>query len=214
MPSKRDYKVKGTKDFLVLAGIFFFLCIWAIKDAWFPGPKVLEKHPREIVMSFPISGAVSFLHVKAGDSIGKNQKLAELRRDGAEQELAEAKKAYTEAKKKHALMETAVRNAQSGGASTQGFEEMRKSWEQAAETMDAAMDRMDKAREKMDASELVAPDKGVVARMEVELHDVVGAEQPVLVIDPKDHFYLFNQSLAIFSFIAFWVFLGIHILAR
>jgi hypothetical protein len=42
----------------------------------------------------------------------------------------------------------------------------------------------------------------------------VEAGETVMLIDPKDHFYLFNKSLAIFSFIAFWVFLGIHIFAH
>jgi hypothetical protein len=40
------------------------------------------------------------------------------------------------------------------------------------------------------------------------------ASQIAFVINPADHFYLFNKSLAIFSFIAFWFFLGIHILTR
>jgi hypothetical protein len=48
----------------------------------------------------------------------------------------------------------------------------------------------------------------------VSAYSQVKAGDPVLVIDPKDHFYLFNKSLAIFSFMAFWVFLAIHLLAR
>jgi hypothetical protein len=43
--------------------------------------------------------------------------------------------------------------------------------------------------------------------------DVI-ASQIAFIIDPGDHFFLFNKSLAILSFFAFWTFLGIHVLTR
>jgi multidrug resistance efflux pump len=214
MPAKRNYKVKGTKDFLVLAGIFFFLCLWAIKDAWYPSPKVLEKHPREISVAFSISGAIGQMHVEAGDTVGEDQLLAELRRTRIDQQIDSAKAEYTKAKKTHSLRETAVRNAVKNGATDQGISDMRKNLEEAKVEMDAALKSLTAERSKLEATELLSPTKGEIKEVLVETHGLVQADEAVMKIDPKDHFYLFNKSLAIFSFIAFWVFLGIHILAH
>jgi hypothetical protein len=51
-----------------------------------------------------------------------------------------------------------------------------------------------------------------VLEVPVDRYDTVAAGQTVIVIEPKQGFYLFNKSLAIFSFVAFWVFLALHIL--
>ena len=69
MPSKRRYHIKGTNDFIVLSAIFFFLCLWAVKDAWYPSAKVLKRHPLESVATFQAAGAVDKLHVAEGDPI-------------------------------------------------------------------------------------------------------------------------------------------------
>ena len=68
MPVKRKYNIKGTNDFLVLALILFFLCLWAIKDAWYPSAKVLKKHPREVVAAFDARGSVGEILVDVGDA--------------------------------------------------------------------------------------------------------------------------------------------------
>ena len=34
----------------------------------------------------------------------------------------------------------------------------------------------------------------------------VQAGETVMVLEPSDSFYLFNKSLAVFSFFAFWIF--------
>lgn len=213
MPAKRKYNVKGSKDFIVLAGIFFFLCLWSIKDAWFPSPKTVEKHPQEVVAAFETSGLVEQLHVREGDSVGEGQLLAELRRGRMKDESAAAKKAYIEAKNKHTLMDEALRNAENNGATNEGIAGIKQSRDDAKTAMDTALKQVNLARERLDAAELRASSKGVVKEIVVPLYASVEAGDTVLVIDPKDHFYLFNKSLAIFSFIAFWVFLGIHILA-
>ena len=69
MPAKRNYTVKGTKDFLVMALICFFLCLWASKDAWFPSSKVREKHPRRVEVAFSVDGAIKEFHVAEGDHV-------------------------------------------------------------------------------------------------------------------------------------------------
>ncbi len=214
MPVKRDYKVKGTKDFLVLAGIFFFLGLWAIKDAWYPSPKMLEKHPREVSLSFSIPGAIAKLYVAPGDTIGEGQQLAVLRRTKIEQSIVVAKAAYAKAKKTHALRDAAVQNAANNGATDQGMDEMRQRLQDAETAMTEALLKLDAERDKLEAAKLLSTTKGTVKELLVKTYDVVAADQPVISIDPKDHFYLFNKSLSIFSFIAFWVFLAIHILAH
>jgi len=128
-------------------------------------------------------------------------------------EVAADKKAYTDAKNKHTLMDEALRNAVKNGASTKGIAELEQGRADAQAAMDAAMKQVNLAREKLAATELRASSKGVVKEVRVPLYASVEAGDTVMVIDPKDHFYVFNKSLAIFSFIAFWLFLGIHILA-
>lgn len=213
MPAKRTYNVKAVKDFLVLAGVFFFLCLWAIKDAWYPSPKVLKKHPTTIEASFEVGGTVGKIHVAAGDSIGEGQVLAELRRTKMQVDFEEAKKEFTEAKNKHTLMQAALDNAEKNGATDESLAEIKKSVAVSQEAMDAALEKVGEIRTRMDSTELLASSKGEVLEVLAPVHSQVDAGETVLVIDPKDHFYLFNKSLAIFSFIAFWIFLALHLLA-
>ncbi|MBI9020041.1 MAG: hypothetical protein JEZ10_02135 [Verrucomicrobia bacterium] len=46
--AKGRFSIKGTKDFLVMAVACGFLCLWSIRDAWFPTKKILEKHPQSV----------------------------------------------------------------------------------------------------------------------------------------------------------------------
>jgi len=214
MPAKRKYNVKGTKDFIVLAGIFFFLCLWAIKDAWYPSPKVMEKHPQEVALVFETDGSIGQLHVAEGDSVIEEQVLAELRHVKMQEEFDAAKKEYSAAKDKHIIMDEALRNAVKNSAISEEIAELKQNRIDAQIAMDSALEQVNATRARIDATELLASDKGVVKHIAVSLHDQVAAGDTVIVIEPNDHFYLFNKSLAIFSFIAFWVFLGIHILAQ
>jgi multidrug resistance efflux pump len=214
VPVKRTYNIKGTKDFLVLSGIFFFLCLWAVKDAWYPSPNVVKKHPMEVAVSFDTAGSIGKLHIEEGDTIGEGQLLAELGRSKLKMEFDLAKKEYTERKNKSTLLQKALANAVRNGASDEGIAELEEGVVQANLAMDEALAQVGSIRSAMDASELRAPTKGEIKQILAKTHGQVAAGENVLIIDPKDHFYLFNKSLAIFSFIAFWVFLGLHILAH
>jgi multidrug resistance efflux pump len=214
VPAKRSYNIKGTKDFLVLSLIFFFLCLWAVKDAWYPSPKVVEKHPMEVAVSFEVSGSIGKVYIKEGDSIGEGQLLAELGRSKMTMEFDVAKKNYTTTKNKLTLMQTALQNAEKNGASDEGIAELRGAVDLAKLAKDEALALVGQIRASMEASEFRSPSKGVIKQILAPLHTPVEAGESVIIIDPKDHFYLFNKSLAIFSFIAFWVFLGLHILAH
>ena len=214
MPAKRTYKVRVAKDFIVLAGIFFFLCLWAVKDAWYPSDKVLKKHPRLVEVSFETAGSVGQVHAGIGDSVGEGQLLAKLRSTRMEVEFTAVKKEYTEAKDKYALMQEALRDAMENGVSAEGITELRNSKTQAKTAMDAALQHVGKIRASIDSAELVAPTKGKIMEVRVVPHGQIVAGQTAFVINPQDHFYLFNQSLAIFSFVSFWVFLGLHLLTQ
>lgn len=214
MAARRKYNVKGTKDFIVLAGIFFFLCLWAIKDAWYPSPKVLEKHPLTVSVSFETTGSIGHLYVKKGDSIGEEQLLADLRRVEIEQNLESSKKTYSAAKDEYTLADEALRNAVKSSASSEEIAGLKQNRINAQAAMDSALEQVTVMRARIDSTELHAPTKGIVQEVLVSVHDQVKAGDTVMVIDPADHFYVFNKSLAIFSFIVFWLFLGIHVLTH
>ncbi|MEE9368948.1 MAG: hypothetical protein V3V05_08785 [Pontiella sp.] len=214
MPVKRKYNIKGTNDFLVLAAIFFFLCLWSIKDAWFPSPKLVKKHPPEIEVSFESSGSIEKVFVGVGDTVSEKQMLAKLRTDRMSVEYDDAKHKYTEAKKKFAMMDLALKNATKNGASDEGLAEIQKRQEVAKTAMVESLAIVTKLRTSIDASELLSPRKGMIKEIKIGTHSMIDAGETVIKLDPKDHFYLFNKSLAIFSFLAFWVFLAIHVLAH
>ncbi len=214
MPAKRRYNVKGTNDFIVLAAIFFFLCLWAVKDAWYPSEKVLKKHPLEVTASFETDGAVDKILADEGDAVGEQQVIATLRDDRLTVSYEKAKDSYTEKKKKFAMMDLARKNAENNGVSEEGYAEIIQSVQESKAAMDEALKTVTELKMQLDASVLKSPAKGKVKEILAGTHTMVKAGDPVVVIDPKDHFYLFNKSLAIFSFFAFWVFLALHILAR
>lgn len=214
MPAKRQYKVKGTNDFIILAAIFFFLCIWAVKDAWFPSEKVLKKHPLEVSVAFEVPGTVKDVNVKVGDPVAENQVLAELRSDRVAVEYDKAKNTYTESKKELARLEMDLQEMTGSAASADEIAEMQNRLKELRLDMDKNLTEVDDLKARLDSAELKAPGKGEVMEVMITPHSMVEAGQTAIRIDPKDHFYLFNKSLTILSFILFWVFLSIHILAR
>jgi len=40
----RRYQVEGTKSYLVGSIVLAFLCVWAIRDGWFPPESKIEMH--------------------------------------------------------------------------------------------------------------------------------------------------------------------------
>ena len=194
MPAKRTYKVRVAKDFIVLAGIFFFLCLWAVRDAWYPSDKVLKKHPHTVEASFPIDGTLKKFEVKVGDSVtppnekGTPTLLASLDDMKLQIELEAKTKAYVE--------------LQVGVPEKKALEKEIKKL------------RVRRDQYQMSCPKLGNEKSGKVSKLLVNRLDMVKAGQPVMEIEPNKHFYLFNKSLAIFSFFAFWTFLGLHFLAQ
>ncbi len=73
MAVRRQYNLQGTNDFLIAAVVLLGLGIWAVKDGWFPSPRVLERHPRQVELRAPGDGTVLDVRVIPGQSVLSNQ---------------------------------------------------------------------------------------------------------------------------------------------
>ena len=211
---KRRYQNKATKDFLVLALVFFLLCIWAIKDAWFPSDTVLKKHPQAVSMEFAMDGFIQKVHVSEGDFVGEDAVLAELNVASITEAFEAQKKEYSAQKKEFRLMQKALENSARNGASESSIQEMEQRHRVLADQLNELQGEINSLHETMDDFELTAPKKGTIKTLNKVDNMFVQAGETVMVLEPSDSFYLFNKSLAIFSFFAFWIFLGLHIVAH
>ncbi len=197
--AKRNYNVKGTKDFLVLALIFFFLCLWAIKDAWYPSSKVIDRHPLEVAVTAPRSGRVSEFRVQVGSKVLAPQE------QGTQQGSVVAKLDDADLIRQRITAGNEYKKIKVDPALPKRAEELRQELARLSDEIEMSLLRV---------PELGNEKSGKITKILVPRYDVVEAGQPMMLIKPDSHFYLFNKSLAIFSFIAFWVFLAVHILAH
>ena len=62
--AKRNYKKKGTNDYLIMSIIFFCYVFGQLKDGWFPSDKVMKKHPYTIPITFNQDGFIKQINVK------------------------------------------------------------------------------------------------------------------------------------------------------
>lgn len=210
MAKKRNYKVKGTKDYLVMAVIFFFLGIWAIKDGWYPSKKVLKKHPITVEEAFDSSGIVESVNVSVGDSIGEDFLLATLKTD-AQKRMDLTKKKGEKASKAYAKVDQKLRDAIKNDTEDSLISSFKEQRDVLRKERDQAQEDYSVAKEDLEKSQLFSTAKGVVTEVLISKHSVAEMGSPVILLDPQDHFYLFNKSLAIFCSIAFVLFMGIHI---
>jgi multidrug resistance efflux pump len=193
--AKKRFSIHGTKDFLVMAVFCGFLCIWSIRDAWFPSQKVLKKHPPEIPVAFKMSGVVKDIPVKVGQEIAGKTRLASLYDDAHRAIVTEAETVFEAARttkdplieeKQAALMKAradldayTVENTDITWTSTHGEETLR----------------------------------GTVTRILVQPATRIEAGVPVLMVKPVDSFYAFNKTLAALSFIGVIIALVFHRIA-
>ncbi len=197
--AKRNYNVKGTKDFLVLALILFFLCLWAIKDAWFTSGKPLERHPQEVVITAPRAGKLVEFRVEAGSKVMSPKK--ETNTPGS----VVAKLSDIELLEKRRSVGEEYKKVKNDPALRELADKLRKQLQAISQEIDASLVRV---------PEMGTEKSGKVTKLLVSRYDVVEAGQELMLITPDSHFYIFNKSLAIFSFIGFWVFLVLHIFAH
>ena len=207
---KRQYKVKSNKDFLIFGCVFFFLCIWAIKDAWFPSDAVLKKHPREIVSSFEMAGKLSKIHVAEGDFVKEDSVIAELSSMELEAELNVMKAEYAKERKSTQILELAIKNGVQNGATKASIEDMRNRKLQSEEKMEELHSLVNSLKDRQEKTKLIAEKSGTVLNVYVGERIQVEAGDSIIKIHPQDNFYVFNQSLAIFSFFACIFFFVFH----
>jgi multidrug resistance efflux pump len=174
----RKYKIEGTRDYLYWAIGMMALCLWAVRDAWYPPPSVLEKHPLEKTASFKTDGVVEEVFCVPGRSVNEGQVLARLRKPDLDPLIREAEAAQ-------------VRLREAGDPEPPDLRS----------ALDSAANALKEARDRTAAAELVAPVSGTVLSVETKRLANLSAGDPVVRIKPRDSFYVFNKSLAIFAFL-------------
>jgi multidrug resistance efflux pump len=198
----RKYRVEGTKDFLYWAIALFALGLWAVKDGWFPSESVREKHPLRVAAVFETGGVISEVTAQVEDTVRQGEVLARLQR--------------SEYETRHAAIERAIRSLdeaepRTGAGSTA---ESPAGTEGGGETRTRLNAELAEVRRAMDARELKAPTNGVVVAVLTERNADVRANEPVVEIDPRNHFYAFNKSLAALSLLGAVVCAIIHLKVR
>lgn len=190
--AKSRFNIHGTKDFMVAAVFCGFLCIWSIRDAWFPTEKVLTKHPREIAVSFKASGVVKHIAIQPGDEIKGSVTLASLYDEAYRAKVAEAEAAFEAAK----------------AAKDPSVEKKLDALMQARADLEACtVENTDITWKSSHGEE---PLRGKVARILVNPATHIEAGAPVLTVSPVDTFYMFNKTLALLSFMGMIVSLLFH----
>jgi multidrug resistance efflux pump len=202
----RKYKnVQGTNDFLVAAIGLTLLGLWAVRDAWFPTPKILEKHPLTAEVAFEDSGEVDQILVEVGMSISSNAPLLQLsaRNLDQQQERVEDKLGKAEAELRRL---NAAALAGAGGDSESGRLVAEKEEQVKELRRELAGIKQNRLRHII-RSEY----KGKVQEIRVAQGDGVEADEVAAVINVQDYFYTFNKSLAIGSLLGALVCAIIHI---
>lgn len=206
MARKYD-QVKNTNDFLVAAIVLAMLCAWAVKDTWFPSKSVLEKHPITVEAKFPHSGVIAAVLIDVGAGVSSNTMLVSMRSDvfDAEQKRLEEELATAEADL--AKLEKSWLYDDS--------DEKKKEVNAKKAEIHVRMNKLKKeiagVRQTKIARELRSPAAGDIDEIFVAAGDEVAEGDVALIVHTHDHFYSFNQSLAIGSFIGALICIIVHI---
>lgn len=193
--AKGRFNIHGTKDFIVMAVFCGFLCIWSIRDAWFPTEKILKKHPREIPVSFKVSGVVKQIFVKPGEEVKGESSLAALYDEPYRAKVAEAETVFEAAKT----------------AKDPAVEARLDALMQARADLAACVIKNTDFKWKTTHGEEVL--RGTVYRIAAETATHLEAGATVMTIAPYDTFYQFNKTLSILSFIGMIAALIFHRIA-
>lgn len=188
-------RIKGTKDFLVAAVVCAFVCLWSIRDAWFPTEKILEKHPQSYPVTVAVSGVVHTIPVKVGEEVSGSEPLLTLGTHAYKEAVAAAEAASRGAKESHS------ENLQAD------LDALLKAEENLKSTTVACTDFM------LETSHGTVPLHGKVLQILVKPATQVNAGETVMLIQPTDTFYNFNKTLAILAFVGFITALFFHKIA-
>ncbi len=195
MAKNRFNRIKGTKDFLVAAVACAFFCLWFLRDGWFPPQRVLKDHPLQMPISMKVSGVVKSLPVSPGVDFVGDVVLAELYDKTYRKVVEEAEAAFENAKR----------------TKSADLQEKLDAMLVARANVKACVVKSSDFTQKTSHGE----DKlqGRVLEHLVKVSDPVSASQPVLLIQPKDTYYIFNKSACFLSFIGVVVALAFHRIA-
>lgn len=217
MAKKKKYKVKGTKDFLILTVICAVFFVWSLRDGWFPSDKTLRKHPPELVLSFAVDGVITSVDAVEGRSVGPGAPLAKLgtatkesRFKKLEEEYAVASNAGDEKLMAEKMQELLALRKLLESAELKVAEGYLIELNEAGRPIIAAS-YYDKLDQGYNAS--YHPDHAVIKEVLIKRNRRAAKGEPAVVLNTKDHFYPFNKVLAIITLIAFVVFGILHILA-
>ncbi len=195
MAQNRFTKIKGTKDFLVVAVVCVFLCLWSIRDAWFPTQSILKKHPLTYPVVSKTSGVVQSVPVQVGQKINGSMVLVELATSSHQRAVDEAEAAYAAAKEseapdkseklavlhraKEALLACRIRNTDFTLETTHGEEAL----------------------------------NGKVLEIFARPATPIEAGEVLMTVEPHDTFYIFNKTLAVLTFLGAGIALFFHRIA-
>jgi multidrug resistance efflux pump len=193
----RKYRVEGTRDFLYWSILLCALGLWAVKDGWFPSGSTLEKHPRRVPAGFETGGVVAEIGVVVNDDVRQGATLAVLQRAEFETRQSVLAKALDVLAEEARLVPAGEPPPDRIGA------ERARLNAQLAEV-----------RAALEVRELKAPTNGTVVAVLAERYGVVRPRETVVEIDPRDHFYAFNKSLALLSLVGAAACAIIHLKVR
>ncbi len=174
-------KIKGTKDFLVAAVFCAFLCLWSIRDAWFPTKKVLEKHPLSVAVAMKVPGVIKSLPLKPGEEIQGESVLASIYDETYKKAVAAAEAEFTTAKETREGIDEALENLTAARADLKA----------------CTLKNTDITQKTSHGDDVL---RGMILEHVAKRSTHVEAGDTVLFVRPHDTFYLFNKSLAILSF--------------
>lgn len=169
------------------------LCIWAIKDGWFPASKTLEKHPRIIEHAFQDDGLIESIAVSTGQLVDVGSELARMTtyrldrpRDKLNREIGRLR---------HKLAEL-YRDREANAPFIENVKKL----------LDEKNDELQSLEQKSENRELRATDSGEVTAILKQPRSYVESGETVVVVDPRDSFYLFNKSLSVLSLVGAVIF--------
>ena len=191
MAKNRFNRIKGTKDFLVMAVFCAFLCLWSIRDAWFPSKKVLEKHPQSVEVAMKVPGVIKSLPLNPGDEIQGESVLASIYDESYRKAVAAAEAEFETAKEKQEGVEEALEKVLAARADLKA----------------CVLKNTDITQSTSHGEDVL---HGVILKHLVERSQPVEAGEAVLLVEPHDTFYQFNKTLALLSFMGLVVSLFFH----
>lgn len=169
---------------LVCAG----LLVWAVHDAWFPSPATIEKHPRSMEHYFKTNGVIDSFSVTTGSVVRAGEEMATLVMYPYMREMGQLQREAARLQKKQ-------RDIMQGGDApvSDSFKNT------VARMIEENRARQEEIRAEAQARVLKSSIDGRVERIMKAERDFVKSDEPVIVVDPRDSFYLFNKILAFLS---------------